>query len=225
MYQHDVFISYKREPLWTPWTRDHFKKLLKAYLEQDLGYEPSIFIDERISIGADWVDTLAEHLAASKVLVAVFSANYFGSDWCLHELDLMLARSVAHLAGGAGLGLIIPVVVHDGDLIPVEVRRIQPADFSDFHVACMVEGTPRYENFSVAMRTLTPFVRDAIQSAPDYDPVWKQSSRVRFNQVYQAQQIRQNVDPTGLGLRHEYPWNHRHVLFLEGRSRPHNGAR
>jgi hypothetical protein len=32
-YQHDVFISYKREANWTPWTRDHFKNLLQSYLQ------------------------------------------------------------------------------------------------------------------------------------------------------------------------------------------------
>lgn len=51
-YAHDVFISYKREARWTAWTRDHFRKLLASYLQQDLGREPEIFVDERIVVGA-----------------------------------------------------------------------------------------------------------------------------------------------------------------------------
>ena len=93
-YQHHIFISYKRERHWTPWVRDHFKELLSSYLHQDLAVErPDIFVDERIDVGADWVDELAEHLATSAVMVAIFSADYFASDWCIHELDLMLGRS------------------------------------------------------------------------------------------------------------------------------------
>ncbi len=79
-YKHDVFISYRRQELWTSWTRDHFKPLLGSYLQQELGGKPDIFVDERIEVGIDWVDALAEHLAASKIMVAIFSGDYFGSD-------------------------------------------------------------------------------------------------------------------------------------------------
>lgn len=65
-YQHDVFISYKREQLWTPWTRDHFKKLLQSYLSQDLGRSPDIFVDERVEVGEDWVGALAHLKAANR---------------------------------------------------------------------------------------------------------------------------------------------------------------
>ena len=95
-YLHDVFISYKREALWTPWTRDHFKTLVQAYLQRELGRSPEIFVDENLDVGEDWVDGLAANLAKSRVLVPIFSGDYFGSDWCLNELDLMLGRSLKY---------------------------------------------------------------------------------------------------------------------------------
>jgi hypothetical protein len=187
-YRHDVFISYKRQEVWTPWTRDHFKKLLNVYLQQELGWEPDIFVDERLAVGGDWVDGLAGHLAASRVLVAIFSGDYFGSDWCLHELDLMLARADAVAGGPAGRApLIIPVVVHDGERIPPKAKRIQPADLSRFRIAYINKDTTLYQEFSQAMAQLAPHVAAAIQAAPAFDDRWVGDCQQRFNQVYEAE--------------------------------------
>jgi hypothetical protein len=49
----------------------------------------------------DWVNSLADNLAKSKVVVAVFSGDYFSSPWCIHELDLILERSKACSGAGA----------------------------------------------------------------------------------------------------------------------------
>jgi hypothetical protein len=56
----------------------YIKGLLQTYLHDDLGHKPEIFLDERIEVGADWVDELGENLAKSKVVVALFSGSYFG---------------------------------------------------------------------------------------------------------------------------------------------------
>jgi len=186
-YQHDVFISYKRQELWTPWARDHFKKLLKAYLGQELDAEPDIFVDERLQVGADWVDALGEHLATSKVLIAIFSGDYFGSDWCLHELDLMLARSEEVSKGKASrLPLIIPVVVHDGESIPPEAKRIQPADMARFRNPYISGCAEDYYAFAQAMGQLAPQVADAIKAAPVFKSQWIGRCKKRFNSLYKA---------------------------------------
>lgn len=195
-YQHDVFISYKRGECWTPWTRDHFKKLLKAYLQQELGVEPDIFVDERLQVGADWVDGLGEHLATSKVLVAIFSGDYFGSDWCLHELDLMLARSDEVSKGKPDrVPLIIPVVVHDGDAIPTEAKRVQPADMKRFRIAYINEATPLYQEFSQAVSQLAPQVADVIKAAPAFEDKWIVNSKKRFNSLYKALDKKTSLEP------------------------------
>src|SRR5689334_15080969 len=129
-YAPEVLISYRRELAWTPWVRDDFRGLLRTYLQQDLGRTPDIFVDDRIEVAADWVDDIGEHLATSRVALMLFSKDYFGSDWCLHELDLMLDRSKSvPTAKPDSCRLIIPVVVHDGEHIPHPVKRIQPSDF------------------------------------------------------------------------------------------------
>lgn len=195
-YRHDVFISYRRHPEWTRWTRDHFKALLSTYLQPELGVEPDIFVDERIQVGIDWVDELAEHLATSKIMVAIFSGDYFGSDWCLHELDLMLERSTQAAQGKPKHSpLIVPVVVHDGNLIPQEAKRIQPMDLAKYRIAHINRDTTDYHEFSKAIGKLAPDVALQIKSAPPFDSVWESLCRKRFNEIFEAHNKGQKLDP------------------------------
>ena len=60
-------------------------------------------------------------------MVALLSKDYFSSDWCVHELDLMMERA-------SNQDLIIPIVVHDGEVIPDAVRQLQYADFREFAI-------------------------------------------------------------------------------------------
>lgn len=181
-YIYDVFISYKRHPEWTPWTREHVRSLLDAYLTQELGRSPAIFIDERIEPGMDWPKRLAVALGRARVLLPVFSRDYFGSEWCIHELDLMHDR----LRRFPDSCLIIPVIGHDGELIPVEIARIQSFDLSPFRNTDLQRKTPRFEQFADSVSKLAPHVAAAIGSAPGFDPAWLDECQARFDQVYQA---------------------------------------
>lgn len=196
-YSYDVFISYRRHREWTPWTRELFRILLDAYLTQELCAEPSIFVDERIEPGADWPQRLGESLGRARVLLPVFSGDYFNSDWCLHELDLMHDRAKRYPAGQ----LIVPVVGHDGDLIPEEIARIQTADFLAFRNTDLQRHTPRFEQFSDAVKNLAPAVAAAIDSAPPFDPTWVQECRTRFDQVYDAHCSGRRLPTTTLTLK------------------------
>lgn len=181
-YRHDVFISYCRDPqYWTAWTRDHFKHLMEIYLKQELGGKPDVFVDERIEEGADWPHELGEHLASSRIMVAVFSRDYFASQWCLHELDLMLGRSITT---GSDSRLIIPVAVHGPDHIPDELWRKQAARFEEFRVAYIQRESQLYLRFSLAMKALVPKISRAIVSAPPYMEDWQAQARTRFDEVF-----------------------------------------
>ena len=152
--------------------------------------EPDIFVDDRINVGQDWVNGLGEHLATSKIMVAIFSGDYFGSDWCLHELDLMLARATKTK------NLIVPVIVHDGDKIPQPAQRIQPTDMAKFRNTHLNEDSPDYAEFSKAMGLLAPQVAKLIDAAPNFKKVWIEQHQKRFNDVYQASIQKQPLEPT-----------------------------
>jgi hypothetical protein len=179
-YRYHIFVSYKRQELWTPWTRDRFKRLLTSYLQQELGERPEIFVDEVIDIGADYVNALAERLATSMALVAVLSGDYFASDWCLHELDLMLDRI------GGRPGLIFPVVVHDCESLPTPIDRIKPVDLKKFRITHMAETGMTYEEFSSAIGALAPGLARVIRSAPEFRSAWVSTCASRLNEVYNA---------------------------------------
>jgi hypothetical protein len=203
-YQHDVFISYKREALWTPWTRDHFKSLLQSYLQQDLGKTPNIFIDEHIdtAIGLDWVKGLGEHLATSRVVLPLFSRDYFASDWCIHELDLITDRARHHIIGAhPEERLILPVVGHDGDLFPDPISRLTMADVRKYRIAGMNKDTVDYHEFSKLIRELSPSVANAILGAPAFESSWVGTCVARFEEVYEAQQKGDRLAPHCFALK------------------------
>src|SRR5262245_43126859 len=201
-YQHDVFISYRRDTAWTLWTREHFKELLQSYLLDDLNRRPDIFIDERIEVGADWVDELGANLAQSRVVVALFSGSYFDSDWCVHELDLIVERARQFKSGFLPEArLIIPVVGHDGEQIPDPVARIQRADISKFRVAWLNKNAPDYYEFSKTIKNLSPFIATAVKNAPDFDDNWIACCTKRFQEVYDASTKGTRLSPTQFCLK------------------------
>ena len=205
-YEYDVFISYRRQRLWTPWVRDNLKELIETYLQQDLGQIPRIFVDERIEVGADWIDSLGEALAKSKIVLGVFSKDYFASPWCIHELDLITRRS-SDAAGGSRdkCRLIVPTVVHDGEIIPDPVRRIQPCNLKKFRVAHICKGTPLYQDFSAAIGALSPQIARAIELAPDFEEGWIEHHQSRFSEVYESDLAGNAYPPEMFDLVEERP--------------------
>jgi hypothetical protein len=188
-YHYDVFISYAGEPLWTHWARKHLQPLLASYMQQELGRQADIFMDERIRAGAPFPRELAEGLALSRVIVPLFSRDYFGSEWCLHELDLMHERQIS----ASPANLIVPVKVHDGELIPVELGKLQRVDFEPYRNPYLCPGTPDYQAFAKAMQAFAPNLAAAIATAPPLDPAWMAAYETRLNAVYNAEQCGSTV--------------------------------
>jgi hypothetical protein len=189
-YENDVFISYRRQAKWTLWTREHFKGLLESYLQQDLGRRPKIFIDEILedNFARNWMVELGNNLAKSRVAVMLFSRDYFDSDWCLHELDLMLDRARKSIGGKYPEGrLIIPVIGHDGELIPDPITRLTSCDVQEWRIVHICQGTPEYQKFSTRVKLLSPSVASAINIAPPFEMAWIDECVQRFEEVYDAQ--------------------------------------
>ena len=186
-YRHDIFISYRRQLLWTPWTRDHFKALLSAHLQAELGRAPEVFVDERIEIGQDWVDELGTHLATAKALIAALSGDYFTSPWCVHELDLMLGR---------GRGLVIPIIVHNCENLPSPVDLAQSADFKDYRRTHMAKDGDTYAKFSDAVARVARAIGRAIADPPAFNASWVAICRARMQLVYDAGKAGAPLPPT-----------------------------
>jgi hypothetical protein len=182
-YQYDLFISYKTNPDWNLWTREHICGMLKSYLSDDLPHPPRIFIDDHAQTGEDWVNGIGAALGCARILLAVFTLPYFTSQWCLHELDLMHKR----LLSMTSHTLIFPVIAGGTlEMLPPEIERLQAYDLKRFRLRHLSSGTPRFEDFSQEIKKLSFEIAAAINQAPPYNPAWEQDCKKRFNDVYRA---------------------------------------
>jgi hypothetical protein len=122
-----------------------------------------------------WPLRLAEGLSESRVLVCLWSRQYFSSPWCLAELAHMRAREEA--CGLASVGqpgcLIVPVVLHDGEDIPPGLRHIQTTDFKEVANVRIAKGSARAEQLADIVRQWVPEVKKAVLRAPAFDPGWR----------------------------------------------------
>jgi hypothetical protein len=188
-YVNDVFISYRREKhAWTPWTRDIFKQALESCLQRELGEPAKVFMDEQIPVGKNYVEQLATTLATTKILVALLSKDYFSSDWCVHELDLMMERA-------NGKDIIIPILVHDGEIIPDAVDQLQRADFKKFANPALSQAGSLHAEFWNAISQLAPRIGSAIGTAPAFDARWRDHFKQRLSEVYDASKTKTRIPP------------------------------
>jgi hypothetical protein len=198
-YQNDIFISYRREKYaWTPWARDIFKLALESCLQRELGDPANIYIDDQVPTGTNFVNHLARSLATSKVMVALLSKDYFSSDWCVHELDLMMKKAKRR-------DLIIPIVVHDGQAIPDEVSKLKHADFRSYANPALCQGGRLYHEFWDSLRELAQRIGNAVQAAPKFDRRWEPEFKQRFTDVYDAYNIGTRLPPKQFTLKATTP--------------------
>ncbi len=134
-YEYDVFISYRREQPVRDWMQYHFYPLLKERLPDCLPDKPRIFIDWEIETGSHWPAALRKALKNSRCLVAVWSAEYFRSAWCLAEWRSMQERE--RLSGMRSeenpYGLVYAVKFGDGEYYPDEAKNTQYTDLEKWN--------------------------------------------------------------------------------------------
>lgn len=110
---YDVFVSYShREGDWVE--RELLPHLENAGLK--------VAIDIRLMKGGDDLGVLRQALEASRVMVPVFSTNYFSSDFAPRELELSLQK--------ANNIVVVPISVRAQMNIPSRFKGFQYFDFS-----------------------------------------------------------------------------------------------
>ena len=195
-YSYDLYISYRRHPIWSQWVRTHVRRLLDTYLTQDLGRSPNLFVDDQIEPGADWPVKLGKALGGARLLLPIYSRDYFNSDWCIHELDLMHVRLKRLQREASSFPtLIFPARRHEQVIIPGELRDINYEDWIAFGNVDIQPNTPRMEQFGDSVRQFTPHLARAIQAVPEFDASWPVECMQRFERLYEAHCTGQSVGP------------------------------
>jgi TIR domain len=174
-YEFDVFLSYSRKGGSPGWVHNHFFPRLRDCLTDEIGYVPNIFIDYQMDPGTVWTADLERSIGRSKILVSVYSPQYFRSDWCVAEWKSMAARE--DLLGLASTdltqGLIVPVLYSDSANFPEYGRDRMWHDMKGLDSPDpMFQQTPDWLHFHKKMRGIAANLAELLAMVPDWQPGW-----------------------------------------------------
>jgi hypothetical protein len=132
-YEHDIFISYRRTNTQGQWVANHFVPRLQARLNENAPDSVRVYWDGLMDDGVKFPEELKSRIRTSRLLLPVWSADYFRSSWCMAEWQSFRRREEA-----LGLflrrhpqGLIYPIRYADGDYFPKDAKETQcRKDFS-----------------------------------------------------------------------------------------------
>jgi len=186
-YEHDVFLSYRRANDWPRFVDNHFFPKFKHWLDTTLGRTSSVFFDVHdIETGESWPYRLAEGLAHSKVMVCLWSREYFSSKWCAAELSHMLARRKSTATELGPPPLILAVVIHDGEDIDPRLDEIQRFPLQKYANPWIAEGSPVAELLSMELEQFAEHVKHALARVPHFDPSWPGLATKEFTAIFEA---------------------------------------
>ncbi len=143
----DIFISYARA--------DNQQAALLA--EQFIQNGWSVWWDREIPPGRSFDEVIEEALNAAKCVVVIWSRQSVASRWVKTEA-----------AEGAARGVLVPVLMK-GVKIPLEFKRIEAADLSDWR------GNASHPEFTHLIRTIDSLLADAAKPNPAHTPEPEQS--------------------------------------------------
>lgn len=183
-YKYDVFISYLRtdpngeEAATSIWVREYLHQELKLWLPGTMppGYKTQVFLDDiSIRTGTEWPLALQQALQTSRCLLAVLSSQYFGSQWCLAELETMRAREklLGLRTEDNPSGLIYAVAFSGHKFFPDTIRTIQQKDLSEFaYTHSKFKDSPKYESFQDAIKKVCQDLGEMLENASTWQNNW-----------------------------------------------------
>jgi TIR domain len=174
-YKYDVFLSYSRIGSSPKWVHNHFLPKLRDCLTDEIGFVPEVFVDQEMDVGTLWPDKLEWALTRSKILVSIYSPQYFRSKWCLAEWHSMAERE--HLLGLTSpeltKGLIFPVLYSDSQNFPEYGRDRMWFDMKGLDRPELgFQDTADWHVFHQNMRQIATAVEQLLLNAPPWEPGW-----------------------------------------------------
>jgi hypothetical protein len=169
--KYDVFVSYShREGDWVE--NELLPRLKRAQFK--------VAIDINLLQAGDDLGILQEELTKSRVLLPIFSPNYFSSDYAPRELETALKlKDMERMS-------IVPILLRGRESIPQEFRRLQFFDFS-----IVFKGEINKDEAERIWGRLLDAIRSEIDRNQDFRPV---DSSFPPN-VSESQNVPQNTKP------------------------------
>lgn len=175
-YRYDIFLSYRREKETRRWIEEHFKPILMSHIYHEIGYYPTIFIDDKdLETGGTWPIDLGNALGASKTLIPLWSKTFLNSIWCTTEIGHMIEREIAYGFRTQAMpnGLIFPTIIHDGETLPVHLSTIQNIGIQECFNVRMAKDSPLGERLAELLVPLAKAVVKGITNAPAFEQQWQ----------------------------------------------------
>jgi hypothetical protein len=186
-YIYDAFLSYKRSPGWSAYINRHFLPKLEFWLDNFLEQRSRIYLDTQLETGVAWPRSLEYALAHSKVIVCLWTKQYFSSDWCIKELSLMLARRRAAADGPEGpLPLILAVVLHDCEDVDPTLGDIQLFNLQKYANPWMSREGRTAERLSLEVQRFADHLAKAMAMAPQFEQNWLGLEASEFQHLYKG---------------------------------------
>jgi hypothetical protein len=198
-YDYDVFLSYRRSNFWPKYVKEHFLPKFRHWLGATLGREPEIYFDEEvIRVGDTWPRHLADGLAHSRVLVCLWTKEYFSSEWCKRELSHMLARRQFLTEGPQGPPrLIFAVLLHDSEDIDEILTDIQQLPLQKYCNPWMYRHGITAERLSMRIEKFATDVAGAVAQAPNFDPGWAKLTGEEFWGLFEGRAKQEKLPSLG----------------------------
>lgn len=174
-YKYDVFISYSRRGSVQKWLLNHFFPKLQDCLADQLAPAPTVYMDRTMPRGVHWPSELQKALRHTKIILPVFTPQYFESRWCRAELGSMRERE--RMLGLASLeipqSLVYPILYSDSDTFPAEAREWSWWDFKGLDMPEPVfQESRRFENFHKKVVELAEDLVRVLQQVPEWQADW-----------------------------------------------------
>jgi hypothetical protein len=171
-YEYEVFLSYARSQTDGQWVRNHFAQQLEYRLNDVTRDRVRISWDHQMESGVSWPDELKRRLRCSRLLVAVWSPEYFRSAWCMAEWRSFRERELK-----LGLfnvdqprGLIYPIRYSDGEHFHSEAQRTQcKKDFSSLNYPFLVfQKSEKFLDFDDLVRDMASEIAQRLNQIPTW---------------------------------------------------------
>lgn len=171
-YEYDIFISYRRSDTIGPWVKNHLAPRLQLRLNEVAPYNVNVFCDFKMDDGVNWPAELKRSVHRSRLLLSIWSADYFRSKWCMAEWQSFRQREalLGLFTDENPQGLVYPVRYADGDHFHAEAKVTQcRRDFSTLsYPEESFRDTKKYLEFDDLIREMARDLERLLGSVPSW---------------------------------------------------------
>ena len=174
-YEFDVFISYRRSGNPLKWVQNHFYPRLRDYLADHLPKAPALFLDVNMEKGTHWPTRLENALNRTKILVPIYTAEYFQSPWCLAEWTTMAEREVllGLRSDERPQSLIYPILLNDKVNFPPFAHLHNWWDLKEWNSPDLVyQQTVEWVSFLRQIDAMAEDLAALLPQVPPWQPGW-----------------------------------------------------